>query len=224
MRRGAEAFKIEPMNVKQTQKETPRSAQREVHENVFANAKLMILSAVGKLPTALVVILLVSMAMAAITGIILQFNSTPGRVIEFMPLRLAPSQDAVMVDPRKIQGGWVYQTPDYAMALTLVGDRFEWIITFADVQEAQFYARGNFRIDGDVMILGIRPDLGIPFDPSKPWVKFLPIAMKDINTKFKIQTRQMIWDVPTSEQNRIVAQSGRIFTGHEDGHIEWTRQ
>lgn len=206
------------------QKEKQTSVPKEVREDFFANAKSMILSSVGRLPTALVVILLVSMAMAATTGLVLQFNRTSGHVIEFMPLRLTPTPDSVAIDNRKIQGNWVYQTADYAMVLTFIGDRFEWIIRLADVQEAQFFARGNFRIEGDVMVLGVRTDLGIPVDPSKPWIKFMPMSMRDINTKVTFDGKKIIWDVPASEQKRIIAQSGRIFIGHEDGHIEWTKQ
>jgi len=164
------------------------------------------------------------MAMAAMTGLVLQLNRAPDHVFEFMPLRLIPTPDSIPIDNPKIQGNWVYQTADYAMVLTFIGDRFEWIIQFGDIQEAQFFARGNFRIDGDVMILGIRPDLGTPVDPSKPWIKFMPMSMRDINTKVTFEGKKMIWDVPASEQKRIIAQSGQIFVGHEDGYFEWTKQ
>lgn len=206
------------------QKEKQTSVPKEAQEDLFANAKSMILISIGRLPTALVVILLVSMAMAAMTGLVLQLNKASDHVIEFMPLRLTPTPDSIPIDNRKIQGNWVYQTADYAMVLTFIGDRFEWIIRLADVQEAQFFARGNFRIEGDVMVLGVRTDLGIPVDPSKPWIKFMPMSMRDINTKVTFDGKKIIWDVPTSEQKRIIAQSGRIFIGHEDGHIEWTKQ
>lgn len=206
------------------QREKQTSVPKEAREDFFANAKSMILSSVGRLPTALVVILLVSMAMAAMTGLVLQFNRAPDHVFEFMPLRLTPTPDSIPIDNPKIQGNWVYQTADYAMVLTFIGDRFEWIIQFGDIQEAQFFARGNFRIDGDVMILGIRPDLGTPVDPSKPWIKFMPMSMRDINTKVTFEGKKMIWDVPASEQKRIIAQSGQIFVGHEDGYFEWIKQ
>lgn len=206
------------------QREKQTSVPKEAREDFFANAKSMILSSVGRLPTALVVILLVSMAMAAMTGLVLQLNRAPDHVFEFMPLRLIPTPDSIPIDNRKIQGNWVYQTADYAMVLTFIGDRFEWIIQFGDIQEAQFFARGNFRIDGDVMILGIRPDLGTPVDPSKPWIKFMPMSMRDINTKVTFEGKKMIWDVPASEQKRIIAQSGQIFVGHEDGYFEWIKQ
>lgn len=202
----------------------PKPVPKEARYNVFANAKSMLLSSVGRLPTALVVILLISLAMAAVTGLVLQLNRTSDQIIEFMPLRLEPAEDAVPLDQRKIQGTWVYQASNFAMTLTLIGDRFEWIIVLADVQEAQFFARGNFKILGDVMILGVRPDLGKPGDPAKPWMKYMPIAMKDLNAKFKFEDRKIIWNIPSSEQRKIVGQSASIFAGHEDGHFEWVKQ
>lgn len=206
------------------QKAKPKSVPKEAQENIFANAKSMLLSSVGRLPTALVVILLVSLTMAALTGVVLQLNKTSDQTIEFMPLRLTPTPDAIPVDNRKIQGSWVYQTPEYAMILTLVGDRFEWIIQFKEIREAQFFARGNFRVVGDVMILGVRSDLGVPFDVTKPWIKYMPISMRDFNTKFSLEGKQIIWNAPVSEQRKIIAHSGEIFIGHEDGRFEWTKQ
>ena len=201
------------------EKATQKSVPKEVREDFVANAKSMILSSVGRLPTALVVILLVSMAMAAMTGLVLQFSHISEQGTTFMPLRLTPAPNPIPIDSRKIQGNWVYQSANYAMVITFIGDRFEWIIRLGDVQEAQFFARGNFRIEGDVS-----PALGKPVDPSKPWLKFMPISMKDINTRIKFEGQKIIWDVPASEQKKIIAQSGRIFIDHEDGHIEWTKQ
>lgn len=197
---------------------------KEARDNIFANAKAMLLISVGKLPTALVVILLVSGAMAAMTGLVLQLNRTSDRVVEFMPLRLEPSESTEVVDHRKIQGNWIYQAPDYAMTFTIIGDRFEWIIRLGDIQEAQFFARGNFRIVGDVMVVGVRGDLGTPRDPLKPWMKYLPISMKDFNTRFKFVEGKIVWDVPVSEQRKIIAQASRIFVGREDGHFEWIKK
>jgi hypothetical protein len=205
-------------------KEARKNAREETSEDFLSNAKYMLASSVGRLPTALVVILLVSVAMATVTGLVMQLNRPAAGSHEFMPQRLEITDDAPQVDVRKLQGNWVYQTLDYAMTLTFIGDRFEWIVSFKDIPEAQFFARGNFRTVGDVMILGVRPDLGKPVDPSKPWMKYMPIAMKDMNTKFSFPNKAIIWDVPTSEQSKILAQSGRIFTGHEDGHFEWTKQ
>ena len=198
-----------------------KDEQTENSAAFLARAKQMLGASVGRLPTALVTIILVSLAMGAVTGLMMQLNKSGSRVHEFMPQRLKASDDAAEIDDRKLQGNWVYQTADYAMTLTFIGDRFEWIMLFKDVPEAQFFARGNYRVVGDVMILGIRPDLGLPRDPAKPWMKYMPISMRDLNTKLSVQNNKIIWDIPSSEQNKIISQSGRIFMGHEDGHFEW---
>ena len=205
------------------EKETVKPEPKGSREDMFSNAKSLLLSSVGRLPTALVVILLISGAMAAVTGLVLHLNRPSDQVFEFMPLRLVPSQDALPIDPRKIQGNWIYQTTEYAMILTLIGDRFEWIVSFGDIKDVQYVARGNFRIVDDVMILGVRADLGFPRDPARPWMKYMPMSMKDLNTRFSFSGKKIIWDVPQSEQRRIIAQTSRIFDGHEDGHFEWTR-
>ncbi len=202
----------------------PERAGQESPEDFLSHVKYMLASSLGRLPTALVVILLIAMAMAVITGVVMEWNKPAPHVAEFMPLRLTPTDNAPDVDTRKLQGNWVYQTPDYAMTLTLIGDRFEWIMLFKEIQEAQYFARGNFRIVGDVMVLGIRPDLGKPVDPSKPWMKYMPISMKDLNTRVAFSDKKIIWDIPVAEQKKIAAQTGRIFIGHEDGHFEWTKK
>lgn len=209
---------------KETAKVTPKNAQTENSATFFARAKYMLVTSVGKLPTALVVIMLIALAMAAVTGLTLQLNKSAARSTEFMPQRLSPSDGAVELEARQLKGSWIYQTADYAMAVTFIDDRFEWMILFKDIPEAQFFARGNYRIVGDVMILGVRPDLGSPYDSARTWMKYMPIAMKDLNTKISIQNKKLIWDVPSSEQRKMLSQSSRIFVGHTDGHIEWTKQ
>lgn len=192
-------------------------------DNIFLNAKAMLLSSVGRLPTALVVILLISSTMAALTGVLLVLNKPAQRSTEFMPLRLEATEDAMSVNPKDLQGTWTYQTPQYAMTLTFVGDRFEWIIFVGDIPTAQFFARGNYKLVGDVMVLGIRPDLGMPYDSAQPWMKYIPIGMKDVNVRFSHTKKTLIWDVPPAEQARIVAEASSIFFDHKDGHFEWSK-
>jgi hypothetical protein len=198
----------------------------DLKNNYFADVKSMLALSLGRLPTALVVILLLSSAMAALAGVLLEFGTPSKSSKEFMPFRIEASQNAeslALVDSKKLQGNWIYQTPTYAMTLTLIGDRFEWIIAFADIAEAQYYARGNFRMKDDVMVLGVRTDLGIPQDPSKPWVKFFPIAMKDINLHVSFEGKNLIWTVPISEQNRLISRTSIIFEDNNDGVFKWKK-
>ena len=216
MRRGAERLKLKAMKKEKGQAENKP-------DNIFINAKAMLLSSIGRLPTSLVVLLLLSSAMAALTGVLLVVHKAPSRHNEFMELRLAASENASTVNSKDLQGTWIYQTPTYAMSLTLIGDRFEWMIALGTITDAQFYARGNYRIVGDVMVLGIRPDLGTPYDPSRPWLKYLLIGMKDINARFSLSSNKLVWDVPSAEQATIVGESASIFTDRQDGHFEWVK-
>jgi len=204
--------------------DTKNNAKESKHINYFHRAKIMLLASVGKLPTALVVILLISMAMAGVAGMAMQFGVTHKPSHEFMPLRLDISDAQPAVDQRKLQGNWVYQTPEFAMTLTLADDRFDWVVAIGNMPDVQFYARGNYRLVGDVLILGVRPDLGVPVDTSKPWLKYMPIAMIDLNVKIKVDKTRLNWNVPLSEQRKILSQSSLIFSGHDDGNFEWVKQ
>jgi hypothetical protein len=192
--------------------------------NYFSEVKLMLAASVGRLPTALVMIILLSSAMAALAGVILEFNQPVKTSKEFMPFRLVATENAQPIDPKKIEGNWIYQTPAFAMTLTLIGNRFEWIIAFADIPEAQYYARGSFRRMGDVMSLGVRTDLGIPNDPTKPWIKFFPIAMKDLNLFILMEGKNIVWSVPKTEQGRIISRASVIFENNDDGLFKWIKQ
>ncbi|MBL8641957.1 MAG: hypothetical protein JNL76_07575 [Alphaproteobacteria bacterium] len=209
-----------------TKKEPPSRASREVQDHFFLNLKSMLLDSLGRIPTALVVILLLSTTTAVLTAFALHLNKVSGESVEFMPLRLVPSENFTPVDSRKIQGNWVYQNTGYAMTFTIIGDRFEWILALGDLQEAQFFARGNYRIVGDVMVLGVRSDLGTPIDPSRPWMKYLPMPMKDLNTVVQFDLNQMVWDLPLSEQKRILGEVQQIFIGQgqDTAHFVWTKQ
>ncbi len=208
----------------QTEKPKGSPSKESPKENYLLRAKSMLLSSVGKLPTSLVVILLASLMMAALTGMVMQLTKPKAGAAEFLPLRLEVVEPALPIDVKQLQGNWIYQSANYAMSITFIGDRYEWIVVFGDVPEAQFYSRGNYRIVGDVMILGIRPDLGTPRDPQKPWMKYLPIAMKNLNTKITLENKQLNWVMPLSEQKKVLAQSGLIFVGHADGIFNWVRR
>lgn len=184
----------------------------------------MLAESVGRLPTSLVIILLISLAMAVLSGVVLELSKKPKTSNEFMPFRLESSVGTTSIDLKILQGNWVYQTKDYAMTFTVIGDRFEWIIAFSDIAEAQYYARGNYRIEGDVMSLGVRADLGKPYDPLKPWLKYLPIAMKDINTRISVAPKSFVWNIPASEQRFILSQTSQIFNENALGKFEWVKQ
>jgi len=184
----------------------------------------LILLSLGRIPTGLVVVFLGSLGLSVMVGVILQLSQPTPKAKEFMPYRLDISTPTPPLDIGRLKGTWVYQSTDFAMTLTMIGNKFEWIAIFKEVPEVQYYARGNFRVDGDVMVLGVRTDMGKPYDPNKPWVKFIPIAMKDVNVRVLFQGANLVWDIPLSEQRRIISQTAQIFLDNPSGRFEWVRQ
>lgn len=192
--------------------------------NRFAEMKTMILSSLGRLPTGLVVLLTVAITVAVVSGFVMEIVKPDKISREFMPLRLERASMVAQVNPNQLQGNWIVSTPDYAMSLTFIKDRFEWQVKFSDIDEAQFYARGNFRVAGDVLVLGIRTDLGMPYDQKMPWLKYLPISFKDLNAHIILEGKTMVLDVPKSEQDLIKGQVKRIFLSERGGNLQWTKR
>ena len=208
----------------QEKKQTDKLNDPVNGSDYLSNVRSMLMASVGRLPTALVLIILISAAMAAMAGVILEFSKPTANSREFMPLRLEATENSISPDLKTIQKNWVFQTPTYAMTFTIIGDRFEWITAFADIPDAQYYGRGNYRLVGDVMVLGIRNDFGIPYDPEVPWMKYMPMAMKDINFYVSFEDKNLVWTVPSSEQREIISQSSIIFLDNPDGVFKWAVQ
>jgi hypothetical protein len=199
-------------------------ANQEEKQNVlFTEMKTMIAQSVGRIPTGIVVILLISLVMAVGSGLALKIMTPEKSANQFLPLRLDVSSPIPAIDTKKISGTWIYQTPDYAMSFSFIGDRFEWLVKFADTSDTQFYARGNYRLEGDVLILGVRADLGKPYDPKRPWTKYLPMAMRNLNVKATRDGNKLVWIVPPSEQENIISHTSRIFENNADGKFIWVR-
>ncbi len=194
------------------------------HVNLIKEIQAMLLASIGRMPGFLVILIVLSLTLSVLAGLALKIvEDQKTAAKEFMPLRIEATENAPQIDPKKIQGQWIVQTPDYAMSFSFIGDRFEWMVRFARIQEAQFYARGNFRIEGDVVVLAQRPDLGLPYDSTQPWLKFLPMAIKNINIRIALENGRLLWDVPASEQTKIKSHVAMIFDGNKAGHFVWGR-
>lgn len=69
-----------------------------------------------------------------------------------------------------------------------------------------------------------REDLGYPSDPDKPYIRFMPVTLKNLNIRVTEPTRQMGWDIPSSEYGRLVAFGLALFDPSlPDTHIVWSK-
>lgn len=187
--------------------------------------KAVLSHSIGRLPMSLVVLLLLALMASLLSGFFMHFFAQKKPTNDFLPLRLEISEDVEAVDAKVLQGNWIVQTDAYAMSLFIEGDKFEWIVRTKDTGDTQFFARGNFRIEGDVMILAQRPDMGQPADPTRPWVVNMPMAMKNLNLRYALPAKkQLTWEIPSSEQEKIFSHTGAIFIGNDQGKFSWVKR
>lgn len=192
-------------------------------QNPFFQMKKMVLQSLGKLPTSLVMIMVAAAVTASLAGLAVHFVAANKKPYEFMPQRLEIDTAAPALDENMIQGVWFFQDGYHTMTLTLVDQKFEWVVSLADEGIARFYARGNYRVVGNVLIFGQRPDMGKPFDKKNPHADFLPMQLLSMNVFATVDRESLKWEVPVSEQGKFAKGSKPLFDGKDGAHLVWTR-
>jgi hypothetical protein len=214
------------MTKKQTlkKKRTLDSQVTEKQEGMLSDIRDILFGSFNKIPRPLITIFLISTIMALLAGAMLEISKVPQAEKEFLPVRLEQSVEIPAVDVQNLRGNWIYQTPEYAMSLTFIDDRFEWIIALGDITEAQFFGRGNYKLEGNVLVLAMRPDLGMPYDNEQPWLQYIPIAMVNLNAHVTMQGKNLLLTIPPSEQEQIISHTRAIFINNPQGQFEWVKR
>lgn len=207
-----------------TDKKRKISAPKAKKEGMLPEMMVMLKASLGRLPTSLVMIFVVAVIVAILSGFILKFAEPVSTTREFLPVRLDAHKELSPTQIKRLQGNWIIRTPEYISTFTIDGEKFEWIVSFGDIQGIQYYARGNYKLVGDVMILGMRTDLGIPYDTRYPWMKFMPMAMRNLNFYVTTDGRQLQWIIPDGERKNIISHAARILSGMTgDTVLLWER-
>ena len=191
--------------------------------NPFVMMRQMILSSVGRLPAALVVILVLSVTAASISAILMAVYVRETYKKEFMPQRLESIVGATPISEVQLQGVWAMQSKDFAMNITLVDKKFEWIIKMKNEGTVLYFLRGNYKLNGDVMVLGGRKDMGAPSDPVPIGRQYMPVDIVDMNMRVDVDKKQMIWHIPVSEQNVYKSFIVNIFDKKNQADFVWER-
>lgn len=199
------------------------------------------------LPLPLVAIILAGFLAVFLAGSVLYFLPAP-EANGFLKQRLR-AEKATPDALRDLSGTWVYQSTALSMGLKfapmkrvvdegsgqdLVAGVFEWVAARGDMPKARFYARGSYRIDGDVLILQQRDDMGAPIDRQKPWMAYLPMAMEKINVRMDwvasadkngsaIKPLQMQWVLPKSERDLMMREFFLVWPDQDVGPLYWSK-
>lgn len=185
----------------------------------FVTMRRMLFQSVGRWPAPLVLILALSLSLAVLSGVALKMASTSSKA-EFLPLRLK-TDPGKAVDEAVLQGAWGYSKDGLAMSIRLENGMFEWIIRPQGEKYLRYFARGNYLLKDDVLVLAQRPDLGKPAAPVGQMLQFLPYGLTNINLKVETNGKLMLWLVPSGERARQSFSS--VFPSDPAKPLIWAR-
>lgn len=176
-------------------------------ENLFLGISRGLSDSIGRLPGPMVVILVIAASVSVLLGVFLQVMSARDKPV-YLPLRIEINQTKPALNPQHLRGIWVYDDDVQTLTIRFGVDVFELIQAKKDIPNARYYVRGGFRVEGDVIILQQREDLGAPRDLNRLELKFIPLEMDVMNVRAEHSTgRQagmMLWRMPQAERDRLL--------------------
>ncbi|HNQ91485.1 MAG TPA: hypothetical protein PKI93_00975 [Alphaproteobacteria bacterium] len=187
--------------------------------NPFHLIKVMVGASVGKMPAGLVILLVLALAAASAAGLALKY-ARGEQDIRKGEVRLAPSAGAV--ETVLANGVWAAAHKHYVMSFSIVRDRFEWIVIDNDSPNIRYFARGEWKLDFDVLSLTQRKDMGYASDPDNRQLRFIPIPFDDFEMRLSGEGKKMVWSIPESEYSRIEGLLGELFDNAPQTDIVWS--
>ncbi len=181
--------------------ENPESLPRD---NPFRALSKMARDSLGRLPAHLVVIFFVALTLAVLIGVAMQFAAR--REISkdaYLQSRLAPQSDKPVVTEEQIRGVWLYKSGERIATLRVGNGIFEVITYINNGSVSRSFLRGGYRIEGNMLVMQTRKDLGTPIDPNHYEYKFYPLAVETISLYAETDGRIMEWQTPASERQRL---------------------
>jgi hypothetical protein len=186
----------------------------------------MVEESAGRLPAPLVIIAMTALVAAVLSGALLSTLASGKKTssgFEFLPVRVEADAASPALDEKLLRGVWVSRQGEFVSSLQLAGGKFEWMVRWGKDNNTRYYARGDYKIDHDVLVLGQRVDMGKPYDPDNPFMIYLPLSLKDINVRARLDpvAGRMAWQIPQSERKRQVPAFLRAFPADADADMIW---
>lgn len=190
--------------------------------NPFVLMKKMLFSSLGKIPTGLVLILVAAMLLSILSGLVLKYAANPDKRYKDIGVTLSANPD-INPDVKLLQGVWVTSNDQYAMSLSITRDKYEWIVKSISYGSTRFFSRGIIKTQGDIIVLEQRNDMGYPLDRDRLWVTYLPMSVKNMNARFDVSKKKMVWIVPQSQLKNLQQPILRIFSNLEEKPLVWSK-
>lgn len=177
-------------------------------ENPFRAISRMFHSSVGRLPGHLVVIFCISLVLAVMAGVVLKLAETgEDKPQNYLVQRLEVDQTKPVLAEEALRGVWVHEQVSEAggvMTTIRIGSGvFELMSWDKRNVTVRTFIRGGYRINGNVLILQQRKELGTPLDVNHPDYRFYPLEFEALNLYAQSDGRVMTWQTPAHEKKRL---------------------
>jgi hypothetical protein len=203
----------------------PKPSAEVPSDNPFVQMSKMLSASVGRIPTQLVVLLVASLLAAVVTGLMMKFEITGSKGDGvFPPVRVSATEGARAVESRELNGTWMHQNENSTMTLQFKNGMFELVVRKGSPQSIsnyRYFARGDYRLQGNVLALGQRADLGKPPTPDGTFFEFLPLDLQTINVQLDVNDRLMLWTLPRSELARQTPSLLSVFPPDTSKPMVW---
>lgn len=153
----------------------------------------------GRLPSLLVVILAIAAVLAIGAGLFLKAEKPRQSENAYLALKIKPQIGRAAINPGFLNGIWVYEDDTRQASVHFGNDIFELISWTKGDKYNRYFIRGGYRVEGDVLILQARKDLGTPYLANHLEVTFSPIDFTGINIHAVLLPQRMNWSIPKSQ-------------------------
>lgn len=195
------------MSVPDSSKKTLQNPEIEPlpRENPFKSMLQMMRASTGRLPGHLVVIFALSLAVTMLCGIAFKLAAPAPGTESSLALRIKPEEGRQVLSETALRGAWVAQGRDSVLTLRLGNGIFEIIYKDLGSDTTRYFIRGSYRMEGNVLILQQRKEMGSPFDPANLQIEYYPLELGSLNLYADLSRTGMAWRIPDREMRRLTS-------------------
>ena len=179
-------------------------------ENPFRAMAQMMRSSAGRLPGHLVVLFAIALSVTILCGVAMKIASSQGENTSALALRIKPEEGKPVLTEAAMRGVWIAQSGESVLTLRVGNGIFEIIYRELDNDLTRYFLRGSYRLEGNVLILQQRKEMGSPYDPANLQLQFYPLEVGSLNLYVDLLQTGMTWRIPNNEMGSI--NSRDIFT------------
>jgi len=176
-----------------------------------------------RIPFGLIALVVLSLFITVVVGLTLKFTKPPEQS-RFLPIRIEADANRPEIGAKQIEGRWTAKVGEKSMTLYFKDGFFEWVVRPNDKSlYARAFARGNYKIEKNILILGQRVDMGKPKPPENVPVEFLPLGFNNLNVIVEENEKLMLWFMPAAERRRQDTDFMRTFETDPEKPLVWVR-